>query len=416
MNNKINPFLNAIKQLEDAVKVGKFDNNLLEILKKPEREISINIPVKMDNGNLKIFEGFRVEHNSLRGPYKGGIRFHPDVDINEVRALSLWMTLKCAVANIPMGGGKGGVVVNPKNLSKNEIEKLSRGYVKLMQNNLGSNKDVPAPDVNTNSTIMDIMVNEYEKLTGDKSKAAFTGKSITNGGSEGRGIATSLGGFFVLNKLKDNLKIKNNATVIIQGFGNAGSNIAKIMSQNGYKIIGVSDSSSAILSKSENSLNIEDLINHKKENRNFKNFKNVKQTTNEKLLETECDILIPSALENQITNKNANKIKAKIILELANGPTTKEADKTLFKKNIQIIPDILANSGGVIVSTFEWEQNLKNQKWTEEEVFKKLKNILNKETINVYNKAKELKVDLRTGAFVIALERLKKNIKLFIFN
>lgn len=405
---KINPFENALRQLEKAIKVGKFKNDLFEILKNPQREIHINIPVKMDSGDIKFFQGYRVEHNNFRGPYKGGIRFHPQVDINEVRALALWMTMKCAVAGIPMGGGKGGIIVDPKKLSEKEIENLSRGYVKLMKDNFGPQKDVPAPDVNTNPKIMDIMVDEFEKLTGDKTKATFTGKSVENGGSKGRATSTSLGGVYVLETLKDKLKIKDGATVAVQGFGNAGSNVAKLLTERGYRIIAVSDSASAILAKEQHGFDVNELINHKKQNKNFKNFKNAKQITNEKLLELECDVLIPSALENQITKKNASKIKAKVILELANGPTTPEADVTLQKKKVIVIPDILANSGGVIVSTFEWEQNLKSEKWSEEEVFKKLKNILENEAKNVFEKAKELKTNLRTAAFVIALERLEK--------
>lgn len=402
-----NPFENALTQLRRATLVTEFPKAFIERLSHPEREVRIAIPVKMDDGTERIFEGYRVEHNNARGPYKGGIRFHQDTDINEVRALAFWMTLKCAVANIPMGGGKGGVTVNPKELSKNELEKLSRGWVQGMLPILGPKKDVPAPDVNTTGEIMGWMTDEFEKLSGDTTKATFTGKSLDNGGSEGRSAATGLGGFYVFDALKDELGIVPGATVVIQGFGNVGGFAAKIFSEHGYKVIGLSDSKQAIVSITDEGLDVLAVEAYKKETGSLAGFPNTKTITNEALLEVPCDVLIPAALENQITETNASKIQAKVILELANGPTTPEADEILYRRGIPVVPDILANAGGVTVSTFEWEQNLKGEHWSEEEVYAKLKTILDQEAKNIFQKSVTLKTDLRRSAFIVALERLK---------
>jgi len=365
-----NPYQNAMAQLEKVAKIKGFDEEFIIKLKQPDREIKISIPVKMDDGSVKIFEGYRVEYNNALGPYKGGIRYHNDTEINEVKALAFWMTLKCAVAGIPMGGGKGGVTVDPKKLSKGELERLSRGWVRKLSDILGPHKDVPAPDVNTTGEIMSWMTDEFEKITGDKTKATFTGKPIEKGGSEGRGEATGLGGFYVFNSLKKQLGLPEKCKVVVQGFGNVGGNAARIFIKNGHKVIAISDSKNAITS--EDGLDLEKVEVYKKSTGSLKGFPDAKNITNEELLELPCDLLIPAAFENVITNTNADKIKAKAILELANGPITPEADEILFKKNIPVIPDILANSGGVTVSYFEWEQNLKGEHWTEKEVFDKL--------------------------------------------
>lgn len=402
----INPFENAMLQLKRATDIKKFKESFLLKISKPEREISISIPVEMDTGKLELFEGYRVEYNNARGPYKGGIRFHPDTNIDEVRALAFWMTLKCAVANIPMGGGKGGVTVNPKNLSKKELEKLSRGWARMMANNIGPQIDVPAPDVNTTPEIMTWMNDEYMKISGDTTGATFTGKPIEHGGSRGRGEATGLGGFYTFKVMQNRLSLPESCTVAIQGFGNVGGNAAEILQRDGHKIIAISDSKGAILK--EDGIDIKALNEYKKINGKIEGFPMSKNITNEELLELECDVLIPAALENQITEKNANNIKAHLVLELANGPTTPEADDILFEKGIPVIPDILANAGGVTVSTFEWEQNLKEEHWTEEEVFIKLKEIMERETDIIYNKSQELSTDMRRSAFVVALERLEK--------
>lgn len=401
-----NPFENAMSQLDKVAKIKNFSEEFISRLRQPDRDIKISIPVKMDNGSLKIFEGYRVEYNNTLGPYKGGIRYHQDTEINEVKALAFWMALKCAVAGIPMGGGKGGITVNPKELSKNELEKLSRGWIQKLSDILGPKKDVPAPDVNTTPEIMDWMADEFEKITGDKTRAVITGKPLGKGGSEGRGTATAQGGFFVFEALKKELNLPEKCKVAIQGFGNAGSYAALIWEKAGHSIVAISDSKGGIYNP--NGINIEKLMEYKKNNGSIANFPESKNTTNEELLETECDLLIPAAFENQITDQNANKIRAKAILELANGPITPEADEILFKKGVPIVPDILANSGGVTVSYFEWDQNLKNEHWSEKEVFDKLQPLLEDSSKKILEKAKESNTDLRRGAFILALERIQE--------
>lgn len=401
-----NPFQNAMLQLDRATKVKQFSKEFLSRLQQPNREIRISIPIKMDDGSLSIFEGYRVQYNNARGPYKGGIRYHQDTDINEVKALAFWMALKCAVANIPMGGGKGGITVDPKKLSKTELERLSRGWIKLMAPVIGPQVDVPAPDVNTTPEIMSWMVDEYEKITGDKTHAVITGKPIEVGGSEGRGPATGLGGFYVFDVIRKKMAMPDSCKVVIQGFGNVGGNAAQILTDHGHTIIAISDSKGAIMK--EDGIDIKLLNEYKKENGQIAGFPGSKIITNEELLLLECDVLVPAALENQLTENNAKDIKAKLVLELANGPTTPEADDILFSRNIPVIPDILANAGGVTVSTFEWEQNLKGEHWTEVDVFSKLQKIMEEETEIIFNKATELKTDIRRAAFIVALERIEK--------
>ncbi len=403
------PFENALNQLARATAVKKINKEVLLRLQKPEREVSVSIPVRMDSGEVKLFEGYRVQYSSARGPYKGGIRFHLDTNIDEVRALALWMTVKCAVSGIPMGGGKGGITVNPKELSLGEIERLSRGWVKLMYPVLGPSLDVPAPDVNTTPQIMAWMNDEYKKITGLPNDATFTGKPIEAGGSKGRGEATGMGGFYVYEVFAKEFGLSGGATVVIQGMGNVGSNAARIFKNHGSRIIAMSDSKGGIYS--EEGLNPQDVDQYKKEHGTLTGFPNAKEISNADLLLLRCDVLIPAALENQITGENARDIKAKIILELANGPTTPEADDILFTRGIPVIPDVLANAGGVIVSTFEWEQNLKSEHWSEVQVLEKLKLILSSEAKGIYSKSVELKTDLRRGAFIIALERLEESMK-----
>ena len=407
-----NPFQNSMAQLDKVAKIKSPDKNFSKEffvrLRQPDRDIRISIPVKMDDSSLKIFEGYKIEYNNTLGPYKGGIRYHPDTEINELKALAFWMTLKCAVAGIPMGGGKGGITVDPKVLSKGELERLSRGWVQKLSDILGPYKDVPAPDVNTTPEIMDWMADEFEKITNDKTKATFTGKSLGKGGSQGRGPATGLGGFYVFNSLRTQLNLGEKCQVVIQGFGNVGLNVAQIFIENDHKVLAISDSKGGVYNS--NGLDINKLIEYKKSNGSLSGFNKSKTITNEELLEIKCDVLIPAAFENQITAKNANNIKAKIILELANGPTTPEADEILFSKGIQVIPDILANSGGVTVSYFEWKQNLKNEHWTEKEVFEKLLPLMNDAAQKTFQKAKENKTSLRMGAFILALERINQKI------
>lgn len=404
-----NPFENAMLQLDKVTKIKNFDKDFILKLRQPNRNIRISIPIKMDNGSTLVLEGYRVEYNNALGPYKGGIRFHPDTEINEVKALAFWMTIKCAVAGIPMGGGKGGIGVDPQKLSKRELEELSRIWVRNLSDILGPNKDVPAPDVNTTPEIMEWMSDEYAKITGDKTRATFTGKPIENGGSEGRAGATGLGGYFVFKTLQNKLNLNEKCKVAIQGFGNVGSYAMKSFQEGGHTVIAVSDSSSAIYN--ENGLDFEKLSKHKKETGSLSNFENSKNITNEDLLELDCDVLVPAAFENQITEINANKVKAKVILELANGPITPEADEILFNKNIPIIPDVLANAGGVTVSYFEWDQNLKNEHWTEEEVNIKLNKILEDSTNKIFEISKENNTTLRNSAFILALERIKEKMQ-----
>ena len=400
----MNAFEQAQLQLSRALKVQKVSEALHARLLKPERQLTVSIPVIMDDGTTKVFEGYRVQYSSLRGPYKGGIRYHQDADINEVKALGFWMAMKCAVAGIAMGGGKGGITVNPRELSKKELEALSRGWVKALYPVLGPEQDVPAPDVNTTPEIMKWMADEYQKLTGDKRNATFTGKPLENGGSEGRGIATGAGGFYVFEALHKGLELPEQVSVVIQGMGNVGGNAAKIFREHGHTILAMSDSKGGIYSA--DGLDPDAVEKYKKDKGSLKGFPGAKQISNQKLLELKCDVLIPAALENQLTKKNAKNIKAKVVLELANGPTSPDADDILFKKGIPVIPDILANSGGVVVSTFEWEQNLKKEHWSEKDVLDRLRTLLNRESKHVWDKAAKLKTDLRRGAFALALERL----------
>lgn len=405
----MNAFDEAQKQLKRALAVSSVSEDLCARLARAEREVSIAIPVRMDDGSTRIFEGYRVQYSSLRGPYKGGIRYHPDADINEVRALAFWMTMKCAIAGIPMGGGKGGITVDPRALSKKELERLSRGWVRALYPILGPERDVPAPDVNTTPEIMTWMADEYQKLTGDKRNATFTGKPLNAGGSEGRSAATGMGGFYVFEALREKTGLPRSVSVAIQGMGNVGGFAAKIFTEHGHRVIAMSDSKGGVYL--ESGLDPERVEAYKREHGSLKGFQNAKQISNEKLLELTCDVLIPAALENQITKKNANKIKAKLVLELANGPTSTDADDILFKKKIPVVPDVLANSGGVVVSTYEWEQNLKNEHWSEKKVLGKLRELLNRESKNVWDLSKKLKTDLRRAAFALALGRLEKALR-----
>ncbi len=401
-----NPFENALLQLRRAHHAKSFPESFIDRLAHPDRQVRISIPLTMDNGTERIFEGYRVEHNNKRGPYKGGIRFHQDADMHEVNALALWMTLKCAVANIPMGGGKGGITVDPKILSKKELEELSRGWVRGMLPLLGPQKDVPAPDVNTNGEIMSWMIDEYEKLTGEMSGATFTGKPLSNRGSQGREEATSMGGLYVFNALRESLNLEGTLKVVVQGLGNVGGHAALLFEADGHSVIALSDSKGAIMN--ESGLNVQAVMDYKKQTGSVVGFPGSQEISQAELLTFACDVLIPSALENQITGENAKDIKAKVVLELANGPTTPEADDVLFAKGIHVVPDILANSGGVTVSTFEWEQNLKNETWTKEDVLARLKVKMEKEANNVLDTARKYETDLRRGAFILAMERLSE--------
>ena len=402
----MNPFKNALSQLARATSLHQFPASFIERMQHPDREVTVSIPIVMDDGSTKFFEGYRVQHNNLRGPYKGGIRFHPETNIDEVRALSLWMTLKTAVAGVPMGGGKGGVTVNSRELSLREQEALARGWARAMADVIGPKKDVPAPDMNTNPHLMDIMTEEYAKITGDTTRATFTGKSVGKGGSLGRERATSLGGFVVFDALREQYNLAPGASVAIQGFGNVGGIAAEIFHAHGYKVVAVSDSRHAV--KNDAGIDIPALVAHKKATGTFEGFEDVTFIDPSEIITYNADILIPAATENQITAENANDIKAQLILELANGPTTPEADDILFARGIPVVPDILANAGGVTVSTFEWEQNLIGEAWSEDVVNERLTNLMQASTKEITAIAKELNTDLRRAAFLLALKRLEE--------
>ncbi len=425
-----NPFENAIAQLSKAASFlsDAKTKELVEVLRIPQRILNVSIPVRMDDGTLKLFQGYRVQHNNARGPYKGGIRFHPDVSMDEVKALALWMAMKCAVADLPLGGGKGGVIVDPKTLSAGELERLSRGYAHAIADCIGPDKDVPAPDVNTTGQIMGWMVDEFIKVKSsefevrsdgrEKLRATFTGKLIKDGGSEGREEATGLGGLYVLQAILEMVGLTGKLTAAVQGFGNVGYNVAKFLTEAGITVVAVSDSKGGIYVK--DGLDPVKTLECKKQSGKLAgcycdgSVCDVSKGTtisNEELLELPVDILVPSALESVITNENAANIKAKLVLEMANGPTTPEADEILFKKGVVVIPDILANSGGVTVSCFEWMQNLKNEKWTKADVNAKLKTQMGLSAKDVWEAGKKYSTDLRVAAFIVALERIVKATK-----
>ncbi len=405
-----NPFLNAVAQLEKASSIANINKDFVEKMKSPDRYVEVSIPIIMDDGTQKIFQGFRSQHNNARGPYKGGIRFHQDVDLDEVRALSFWMTFKTAVVNVPFGGGKGGVVVNPKTLSESEIEKISRGYVQKMYPIFGPEMDVPAPDVNTGEKIMGYMLDEYEKIIGKKAPATFTGKAISNGGSEGRTEATGFGGAVVLREaIKAGVVVPKTGTVAIQGFGNVATYFAEHMLENGLKVVALSDSKGAIYNP--NGIDLSKAQEHKKTTGALSGFAGAKDISNEELLELYVDIIVPSALENVFTAENAEKIKAKYIIEMANGPTTKEADEIFEKNGVVVIPDILANSGGVATSYFEWYQNMHNEKWSRQDVLKKLDDLMVSAFKDVSDVKNKYNTSFRNSAYIVAIERIYSKMK-----
>jgi len=414
--NTFKKFLEVKELFKSLVGDDKSVENLFKILEKPQREIKVYLHLERDNEEIEIFEGYRIQHNNFLGPYKGGIRYFPEVNEDEIKTLSFLMTIKCALVGLPLGGAKGGIRVDPKNLSEKELENLSREYVRKIYDFIGPDKDIPAPDINTNSKIMDWMTDEYLKISNSKDiklKATFTGKSIENDGSEGRESATGKGGEIILERFIEKIGFKKPLTVAIQGFGNVGYNLAKFLYQKGYKLVALSDSKGGIYS--EEGFNPELVMECKKEKGMIAGCYCVGSVcdsklgidiSNEELLELDVDILIPAALENVINEKNADKIKAKIILEMANNPLTEEADEILNKKGVIIIPDILANSGGVIVSYFEMLQNLNNEKWSKEKVFEELEKYLSKAFDEVWHMKGKLNIDLRKASFIVTLRRI----------
>ena len=399
----------GLKQLQKAADLMGLDSSVLARLQIPSREFQFSIPVKMDDGSINVYQGYRVQYDNSRGPNKGGIRFHPDVNIHEVRALSFWMAFKCSVVGIPLGGGKGGVIVNPKELSEGELERLSRGYMRKVASFIGPTRDVPAPDVYTNPQIMAWMMDEYETITREHAPGVITGKPLPVGGSEGRGYSTAQGGVYCTLQLAEKLGLNKDggegATVAIQGFGNAGAYMAKILTGHGYKIVAVSDSRGAIYNA--DGLDVEAVEKHKMETKSVAGFAGTEEITNESILELEVDILVPAALENVITKENAGNVKAKAVVELANGPTTPEADEILHGNGVVVVPDILANAGGVTVSYFEQVQNAYNYYWSEEEVLGKLEPIMVDAFNAVWAAKEEHSSDMRTGAYVVAAGRIQ---------
>ena len=408
----LNPFEIAQKQVKSACDKLNADPAVYEILKNPMRVLEVSFPVRLDDGTVKTFTGYRSQHNNAVGPFKGGLRFHPNVTRDEVKALSTWMTFKCSVAGIPYGGGKGGMAIDPKDYSKAELERISKGFATAISPIIGEKVDIPAPDVNTNGQIMSWMVEAYEKVAGKSTKGVFTGKPLEFGGSLARTEATGYGVHLTAKKAlaKLNMDVKG-ATYAVQGFGNVGFYTAYYAHKDGAKIIAFSNSHVAIYN--ENGIDMEAVIKDFEENGRILTNKGYgKDITNAELLELEVDVLAPCALENQITSENADRIKAKVITEGANGPTTPEADEILFKKGIVVIPDILANSGGVVVSYFEWVQNLQSYYWSFEEVQQKEDALLSTAFEDVWALADEYKVDLRNAAYMKSIERISKAMKL----
>ena len=393
--------------MKECVQELGLPESTYEFLKEPRKILAVNIPVRLDNGEVKTFVGYRSQHNNALGPYKGGIRFHPDVTLDEVKALSMWMSLKCAVVGIPYGGGKGGITVEPEKLSEGEVERLARGYIRAIVELIGPKTDIPAPDVGTNPQVMGWMVDEYNNLMRSNEPGVITGKPILIGGSEGRLQATSRGIAYVVNEA---CRVKgyqiDGLSVVIQGFGNVGSHAAVLLSEMGAKIIAVSDVNGGIYDPE--GLNVAELINYIKEHKTIATYPKASKVSNQELLEIECDCLIPAALENQITAENAPRIKTKIIAEAANGPTTQEAEEILVKKGVLICPDVLANAGGVVVSYFEWVQDNYYYAWTEEEVNRTLKEKMEKAFYSVYNFAEGRNIPLRKAAYMLAVQRINE--------
>jgi glutamate dehydrogenase/leucine dehydrogenase len=407
----MNPFDNVLKQIDLANEYLKLDDGIVEILKKPKRILEVAIPVKLDNGKTKVFTGYRVQHNDARGPCKGGIRYHPDVTLGEVKALATWMTWKCSVVDIPLGGGKGGIICNPKELSLSENERLTRGFANQIADFIGPYKDVPAPDVYTNPQTMAWIMDTYSNIHRKMTPEVITGKPISIGGSEGRDTATAKGVALCVREAAKVLNINlKESTSVIQGYGNAGLHSATFLSEYGSKIIAVSDSSGSIYSKS--GFNVEQLNNYKNKTGSIVNFPNSESIDSDKLLEIECDVLIPAALENVITGKNAKNIKTKIISEAANGPTIPEADEILDNNGVFLVPDILANAGGVFTSYLEWVQNLQRDHWTNSIVSKRLEQGMVDAFNNVYSVSKKHNVSMRKAALILGISRVADVIKL----
>lgn len=411
-------FDGAIARLDRALAKADIDPEVVNTLKNPKSVLEVSVPLRMDDGTQKIFTGFRVRHDDTLGPTKGGLRYHPQVTREEVMALAFWMTIKCALLELPYGGGKGGIAVNPKELSRMELERLSREYIGLIADSIGPDIDIPAPDVYTNSMIMGWMMDEYSSIKRERTPAVITGKPIPLGGSLGREDATGRGAYYCIKKLEGKLGWEpSNITVAVQGFGNAGQHVARLLHNDGYKVVAVSDSSGGIYSK--DGFDIPSIMHAKNANKKVQAVYckgSVCESipadiiTNEQLLELDVDLLIPSALEDQITCDNADRIQARYIVEVANGPINSDADKILGQKDIVVVPDILANAGGVVVSYFEWVQNKASFYWDEDVIHSRLLERMNKAFDEVWKISKGRDLDLRTSAYIVALERISSAI------
>ncbi len=400
----------ALAQLKLAAQRLQLNSGIHKMLSQPKRSILVSIDIRLDNGSIAVFNGIRVQHWDVRGPFKGGLRFYPNITLDEVTALSMLMTWKCAIADIPYGGAKGGICVDSKKMSKHELERLTRRYVSLIFEYLGPHRDIQAPDMYTDSQTMAWIMDTYSQLKGYSVPECVTGKPIEIGGSEGRTEATGRGVIHCVKEAAERIDLKlKGATVAIQGFGNVGYHAAQTASDIGFKIVAVSDSSGGIYNA--NGIAPAEVLTHKAKTGSVQNYPGCKNITNEELLETQCDILIPAAMENQITCKNADKIKARMVAEAANGPTTPEADKCLHEKGICLIPDILANCGGVTVSYFEWVQNLTREHWTLEQVNGKLETKMTKAFDDVYALSEKEESDLRTAALMLGVGRVANGIK-----
>ena len=407
-------FADASKRLEKALRYVSISEDAIQRLKHPKASLRVSIPVRMDNGSLKVFSGYRVRYDDTRGPAKGGVRYHPKVSLDEVQSLAFWMTFKCALLNLPFGGGKGGITLDPKELSKSELERLSRGYIDAIADFIGPDVDILAPDVYTNATIMGWMMDQYSIIQRQISPAVVTGKPLTMGGSQGRDVATATGAFEVINTILPKFQQKpQETTIAVQGFGKVGGTLAELLFNAGYKVVAVSDSQGGIYAAP--GLDIPSIRKYKNERRGIKavychdsvcNIVEHQAISNQDLLTLDVDVLVPAALEKQITQANAAAIQAKFIFEVANGPITSAADSILESKQIQVFPDILVNAGGVTVSYFEWVQNRSGLYWSREEVSQHLREKIIKETEKTWSISQEFNVSMRTAAYIHALNRL----------
>lgn len=411
-NDHNNPFRIAQQQINDCADILKLNQSTREVLLQPMRELRVNFPVRMDDGTTRVFQGFRVQYNDARGPTKGGIRFHPEETIDTVRALAAWMTWKCALLDLPLGGGKGGVICNPKELSPFEIERISRAYIKAISTFIGPEKDIPAPDVYTNPQIMAWMVDEYSSIVGKNQFGVITGKPLALGGSPGREDATARGGMYALREASRHLGIDlGKTTMAVQGYGNAGCFAAGLAeSMFGAKIVAVCDSRGAVAC--HNGIVIHKVDEHKEKTSTVLNCEGTENITNDELLAMDVEVLVLAALEGCITKRNVHQIKAKIILELANGPTIPEADEVLYQKGIHVIPDFLCNAGGVTVSYFEMVQNASMYYWDEEEVHQKLDERMTRAYHEVLDASKKYSINMRKAAYVVAVSRVVEAMKL----